>query len=67
MTWLECFGKNLVYSYIYYYIFQGSTGLEKVPENEDDSVILSDLQLGTQNVPYFYTIASSITRILPGQ
>ena len=49
-------------------IFQESSGYDIGNEDaEVETNSIRDLQLGSQNVSYFYTLASSITRSLPGQ
>ena len=42
---------------------------ENVPETRksgNEPPLLNDLKIGNESVSYFYTLASSITRILPG-
>ena len=49
-------------------IFQESSGYDIGNEDvEPETNSVRDLHLGSQNVLYFYTLASSITRNLPGQ
>ena len=47
-------------------LFQVSSGNER-RQQEDETLLIHDLQIGAQDVAYFYTMASSITRNLPGQ